>query len=134
MAAVEMTSPGDPSSDPFDVPRISAFLVVPQKTIETLTASSDGDAVATILAALTGKAREYDDMKAEKLRMDVELEQSSRTANTRISSMKARLENALAETQDLRGKILEAGMYYLPLLPFALIFCVFSIISAGNWS
>ena len=85
MAAAEVDAPGELSLGQVDVPRISSFLVVPQKTIEVLATSGDGDVIATILAALTSKAREYDDLKAEKLRMDVELEQNSRTANASLT-------------------------------------------------
>ncbi|KAF3926492.1 hypothetical protein AA313_de0208422 [Arthrobotrys entomopaga] len=91
----------------YDVPKISAFLEIPQISIESLSGISEAF-VATILEALTAKARLHDELKADKLRLEVELEQNARTANARVNSMKNRMETAQAETQDLRKQVAEA--------------------------
>ncbi|EPS42735.1 hypothetical protein H072_3269 [Dactylellina haptotyla CBS 200.50] len=91
----------------YDVPKISAFLEIPQVTIESLAGISEAF-VTTILEALTSKARLHDEVKADKLRLEVELEQNARTANARVNSMKNRMETAQAETQDLRKQVAEA--------------------------
>ncbi|KAF3912109.1 hypothetical protein ABW21_db0204607 [Orbilia brochopaga] len=107
---MEVDAPSPQASQPaaaFDVPKISAFLEIPQVTIEALAANTEA-AVATILQALTSKARLHDEVKADKIRLEVELEQSARTAKARVQSMKTRMETAQAETQDLRKQVSEA--------------------------
>ena len=61
------------------------------------------------------KANEFDNLRADKLRVEVELEQSVRTADSRVKSMKGQLDSALVETQELRAKVSNTG---LPTLPF----------------
>ncbi|KAF3930925.1 hypothetical protein ABW19_dt0207810 [Dactylella cylindrospora] len=94
-------------STPVDVPKISAFLEIPQVTIESLSGVTESY-VTLILEALTAKARFHDEIKAEKLRLEVELEQNARTANARVNSMKNRMEKAQTETQELRKQVAEA--------------------------
>ncbi|KAF3916762.1 hypothetical protein ABW20_dc0107797 [Dactylellina cionopaga] len=108
---VDAPPPPTPASQPatslFDIPKISAFLEIPQVTIEALSNISD-TFVATVLEALTAKARLHDEVKADKLRLEVELEQNARTANARVNSMKNRMETAQTETQGLRKQVAEA--------------------------
>lgn len=98
---------------PFDLPKISAFLELPLVTIESLAGISE-TFIATVLDALTTKARFHDELKADKIRLEVELEQRTRTANARVNSMKNRMETAQAETQDLRKQVAEAGLHPSP--------------------
>ncbi|EWC44787.1 hypothetical protein DRE_06425 [Drechslerella stenobrocha 248] len=106
---VDDTPPLQPPQPPaaFDVPKISAFLEIPQVAIESLASNSE-TAIATVLEALTAKARLHDELKADKIRLEVELEQNARTAKARVNSMKGRMETAQAETQDLRKQVAEA--------------------------
>ncbi|KAK6536182.1 hypothetical protein TWF281_000427 [Arthrobotrys megalospora] len=91
----------------YDVPKISAFLELPQVTVESLAGISESF-VTAILEALTTKARFHDELKADKLRLEVELEQNARTANARVNNMKARMETSQAETQQLRKQVAES--------------------------
>ncbi|EGX50968.1 hypothetical protein AOL_s00054g704 [Orbilia oligospora ATCC 24927] len=90
----------------YDIPKISAFLELPQVTIESLAGISESF-VTAILEAVTTKARFHDELKADKLRLEVELEQNTRTSNARVNNMKARMETSQTETQDLRKQVAE---------------------------
>jgi nucleoprotein TPR len=92
----------------FDVPRIASFLSVPNDDIISLF-STTNDCVASILQAILVKAKEYDELRAGKLRLEVEVEQSVRTADSRVKSMKGQLDSVLVETQELRIKASDAG-------------------------
>ena len=107
MASADVALMRDVTPD-YDIPRISSFLQLPQKSIEDILALEESF-FKQLLAALTTKAREHDELKADKLRKDVELEQSARTANVRNVNMKLRLDGALAEAQELREKVATAG-------------------------
>ncbi|RVD80964.1 uncharacterized protein DFL_008847 [Arthrobotrys flagrans] len=90
----------------YDIPKISAFLELPQVTIESLAGISESF-VTAILEAITTKARFHDEIKADKLRLEVELEQNTRTSNARVNNMKSRMETSQAETQELRKQVAE---------------------------
>ncbi|KAK6516465.1 hypothetical protein TWF506_006371 [Arthrobotrys conoides] len=90
----------------YDIPKISAFLEIPQVTVESLAGISESF-VTAILEAITAKARFHDELKADKLRLEVELEQNTRTSNARVNNMKARMETSQVETQDLRKQVAE---------------------------
>ena len=70
-------------------------------------------ASANVQTAATTKANEFDELRAEKLRIEVELEQSVRTADSRVKSMKGQLDEALRETQELRKRAGDSGLYFL---------------------
>lgn len=93
-----------------DLPRISSFLSLPEDTIQAF-ASLPNDFIASILESLGVKAKEYDELKADKLRLGVELEQTVRKAETKTKSMKSQLDGALQETQELRTKLNQLGMF-----------------------
>ncbi|KAK6509185.1 hypothetical protein TWF481_003946 [Arthrobotrys musiformis] len=90
----------------YDIPKISVFLEIPHVTLESL-AGINETFVTDILEAITAKARYYDEIKADKLRLEVELEQNTRTSNARVNNMKARMETSQTETQELRKQVAE---------------------------
>lgn len=106
MASAEVLTAGGVE---FDLGRIATFLSVPDEDISAL-ASITEDYVSTILQAIAAKADEFDELRADKLRVEVELEQSVRTADSRVKSMKGQLDSALAETQELRAKASNTGL------------------------
>jgi nucleoprotein TPR len=93
----------------FDVTRLAAFLAMPDEDVAAL-ASITEDYVASFLQAVVAKANEFDNLKAEKIKIEVELEQCVRTADSRVKSMKGQLDSALAETQELRQKVSNTGL------------------------
>lgn len=93
-----------------DLPRLSSFLSVPQTALETV-AGLSAEEVQIIFQQILVKAQEYDELKATKLRLEVELEQSVRTAENKTRGMKTQLESALKETGELRAKLSAAGAF-----------------------
>lgn len=106
-----MASPGALMSGgvQVDITRLSTFLDVPDEQVAALSAMTEY-CVVSILQAVLARANEFDDLKADKLKLDVELEQCVRTADSRVRSMKGQLDSALAETQELRLKVSNTGL------------------------
>jgi len=93
----------------FDIPRLSSFLSVSQDSFSQFAAAA-GDYVTVILTSITIKAKEYDELRADKMRAEVELEQSVRTTENKVKGMKGQLDSALKENQQLREKLSSAGI------------------------
>jgi len=101
-----------------DAARLATFLSVSSEDIRSLASITEAY-IASILQAVVAKANEFDELKADKLRVEVELEQSVRTADSRVKSMKGQLDLALAETQELRMKASRIGLSsFLPCYLF----------------
>lgn len=100
--------------------RLATFLAVPEDDVVALSNLAE-DCVASILKAINAKANEFDELKADKLKADIELEQAVRTADSRVKSMKGQLDAALAETQELRQKLSTTGLsIFLSVCPTSL--------------
>lgn len=93
-----------------DVAFISASYGVPEPTLQTLLDAPTTEIVRSLLEQIEAKAREYGSLKAEKLRTDVELENAVRSGESRARALKASLDNALKEIEDLRRRLDEEGM------------------------
>jgi len=94
----------------YDIPRISSYLSVPQESINALAAIAE-DYVTQILISITAKAREYDEFKADKMRSEVELEQTVRSAENKVKVMKSQIDATLKENVALRTKLTAEGMF-----------------------
>lgn len=92
-----------------DVGYIAASYTVPATTIETLLSSPTTELVQSLLVQIEAKAREFDDLKSDKLRADVELENTVRGNETRQKALKATADRALQEVEELRKKLSEEG-------------------------
>lgn len=92
-----------------DISRLSTFLDVPDEQVAALSTITE-DYIVSILQAVLAKANEFDDLKADKLKLEVELEQCVRTADSRVKSMKGQLDSAITETQELRLKASNTGL------------------------
>jgi nucleoprotein TPR len=116
MASAEVLMAGGVQLNPA---RLATFLSVSDEDIRSLASITEAY-IASILQAVVAKANEFDELKADKLRVEVELEQSVRTADSRVKSMKGQLDLALAETQELRIKASRIGSSSSPaLLPIS---------------
>ncbi|OCK81180.1 hypothetical protein K432DRAFT_404025 [Lepidopterella palustris CBS 459.81] len=89
---------------------IAASFAVPEPTIQSLLNNPTVELVNLLLQQIEVKAREYDDTKAEKLRLDVELENAVRSGDTRARSLKANLDKGLKDVEDLRRRLNDEGM------------------------
>ena len=92
----------------FDIPRLSSFLSVPHECLDHLAAAA-GEYVVTILSSINAKAVEYDELRADKMRAEVELEQSVRTSAVKVKGIKGQLDAALKENQVMRERLSAAG-------------------------
>lgn len=113
MASVDVLS-SSPGGGAIDVSRLSNFLSLPEDVISSF-AGITGDYVTSVLRAIDNKSREHDNLRADALRIEVELEQAVRTADNRVKAMKTQLDSSLAETQDLRSKLNTSGLFILPV-------------------
>lgn len=94
-----------------DVDYLSAYLSVPQQTLSSAIDSPTAELVRSVLEAVTAKAREHDELAADKLRVDIELENSVRSAETRLEGLRANVEKAQKTVEEVRTKLKEEGMY-----------------------
>ena len=92
----------------YDIPRLSSFLSVPHESLSHL-ATAASDYAVLILNSITARANEYDELKADKMRAEVELEQTVRTGGSKAKGLKTQLEAALKENQQLREKLCAEG-------------------------
>lgn len=92
-----------------DTAYIAAAYSVPEPALETLLDSPTVELVQQLLAKIEGKAHEFDDVKAEKLRSDVELENAVRTGDARARALKSSVDKNLKEVEEVRKKLSEEG-------------------------
>ncbi|KAI9049077.1 hypothetical protein LZ554_006925 [Drepanopeziza brunnea f. sp. 'monogermtubi'] len=90
-----------------DVDYLSAYLSVPQQTLSFAIDSPTAELVRSVLEAVTAKAREHDELAADKLRVDIELENSVRGSETRIEGLRANVEKAQKTVEEVRTKLKE---------------------------
>lgn len=83
MAAVEL-----------DVAQLATFCSVPQETITTLVDAPTADLVRTLLENISAKAREFNGLTSEKLRLGVELENAVRGAESKSRVLKSSIDKA----------------------------------------
>ncbi|KAK0129820.1 hypothetical protein ONS96_000369 [Cadophora gregata f. sp. sojae] len=90
-----------------DIDYLSAYLSVPQQALSSTLDSPTAELVRSVLEAVTVKAREHDELAADKLRVDIELENSVRTSETRIEALRANVEKAQKTVEEVRTKLKE---------------------------
>jgi len=94
-----------------DVDYLSAYLSVPQQILTSVIDSPTSDLVRSVLEAITAKAREHDELAADKIRVDIELENAVRSSETRIDGLRASVEKAQKTVEEVRTKLKEEGTY-----------------------
>ncbi|KAB8295814.1 hypothetical protein EYC80_008636 [Monilinia laxa] len=90
-----------------DVDYLSAYLSLPQQTLSTVVDNPTAELVRSVLEAVTAKAREHDELAADKLRVDIELENAVRSSETRIEGLRSSVEKAQKNVEELRTKLNE---------------------------
>ena len=100
MAAVEL-----------DIPRLSAFCAVPRASLDSLLDTPTADLVRTLLASLSPRVHEYDTIKAEKIKLNVELENAVRGGESKCRVLKNSIDKGVKEAAELRRKLYEEGPY-----------------------
>ncbi|EUC34246.1 hypothetical protein COCCADRAFT_4385 [Bipolaris zeicola 26-R-13] len=89
----------------FDVGYLAASYSVPETTLQSLISEPTVELVQTLLTQIEAKARAYDDLQSEKIRIDVELEAAVQAGEQRARSLKAIAEKAQKEADELKEKL-----------------------------
>jgi nucleoprotein TPR len=93
-----------------DIGFLSGYLNIPQPTLtETLDAPTT-ELVRALLVAVTAKAREHQDLEADKHKVDTELEAAILGSETRSKELKEAADKALKEANELREKLASDGI------------------------
>lgn len=92
-----------------DIPRLSSFCSLPQTSLTSLLETPTVDLVRTLLEHLSPRIREYDELKAEKLKLNVELENAVRGGESKSRVLKNSIDKGLREAAQLRQKLQEEG-------------------------
>lgn len=92
-----------------DYAYLSTHLGVPETTISTVATQPTVDLVAAVLQAVAAKAHEYDALYAEKLQVDIELENAVRSSEARCQTFKATADKALKDVEEIRKKLQTEG-------------------------
>lgn len=99
-----------------DIPFLSSHYSIPETTFTTLTQTPTVELVAQVLKSIAAKARETEELKSDKLRLEVELENTVRGNEAKVKVLKSSVEKGHKEISSLRNKLQETGK---PLeLPF----------------
>ncbi|KAI9889186.1 MAG: hypothetical protein M1814_005702 [Vezdaea aestivalis] len=88
-----------------DLPFVSSFLGVPVPSLASSTEPPSAALFNAVLQSIAVKAREHNDLKAEKLRQEVEFDHAVRSAETRARSLKSAVEQGLKEAAELRSQV-----------------------------
>ena len=94
-----------------DVDYLSAYLSVPQQVLNSVIDAPTAELVRSVLEAVTAKAREHNELAADKYRVDVELENAVRSSETRIEGLRANVEKAQKTVEEVRTKLKEEGIF-----------------------
>lgn len=92
-----------------DVARLSSFCAVPQASLESLLDKPTTDLVRTLLQSLLPRVHEYDGLKADKLKLHVELENAVRGGESKSRALKNSIDKGQKENASLKQKIQEEG-------------------------
>ncbi|EER44027.1 filament-forming protein [Histoplasma capsulatum H143] len=106
----------DPASSPsdsygygaVDIPFLSSHYSIPETSLNTLSQNPTVELVNQLLESISTKAREAEELKSDKLRLDVELENAVRSGESKVKVLKNSVEKGLAEIASLRGKLQES--------------------------
>lgn len=92
-----------------DVDYLSGYLSIPQQTLSTVIDTPTAELVQAVLRAVTAKAHEHDELIADKLRVEIELENVVRSSETRIEGLRSQVEKAQNTVEEVRTKLKEEG-------------------------
>ena len=99
-----------------DIPHLLSFCSLPQATLNTLLDAPTAELVRNLIQNISSRATEYENLKSEKLKLDVELENAVRGGEAKARVLKASVEKKSKEVADLRTKLETEGE--LPFLIF----------------
>lgn len=92
-----------------DIPRLSSFCGLPQTSLTSLLDAPTSELVRTLLQNLSHRIREYDELKSDKLKLNVELENAVRGGESKSRVLKNSVDKGLREAAELRQRLQDAG-------------------------
>jgi nucleoprotein TPR len=92
-----------------ELPYLASHYAIAESTLTTLTQAPTVELVNQLLEAITKKAHEYDELKSDKLRLEVELENAVRSSDSKIKVLKSSVEKSHTEVEEARKKLHESG-------------------------
>lgn len=92
-----------------DFAYLSTHLGVSETTLTTVASQPTPDVVTAVLQAVFAKAQEFDALYAEKLQVDIELENAVRSSEARCQTFKATADKALKDVEEVRKKLQTEG-------------------------
>lgn len=90
-----------------DVGYLASYLSVAETSLSALREAPTADLVNGLLEAVAAKAHEFDDLSADKMRVDIELEAAVHSAESHSKVLKATADKALKEVEQLRTQLQE---------------------------
>lgn len=91
-----------------DVAYLAGVFELPEPDVQTLLDQPTTELVHDFLQSIAGKAQEFDGLRAEKLRLEVELENTIRSSDAKVKAQKAAVTRQANEVEDLRKKLNES--------------------------
>ncbi|KAF7184460.1 hypothetical protein CNMCM7691_005528 [Aspergillus felis] len=91
-----------------ELPYLASHYAIAESTLTTLTQAPTVELVNQLLEAITKKAHEYDELKSDKLRLEVELENAVRSSDSKIKVLKSSVEKGHADVEEARKKLHES--------------------------
>lgn len=91
-----------------DIGYIAGHLGLEHDGLNSLAADPN---LASLLNAVETKAREFDNLYSEKLRVDIELENAVVGSEARCQTFKATADKAMKEVEELRQKLKDEGRF-----------------------
>lgn len=93
-----------------DVGYLAASYSVPETTFQSLLSEPTVELVQSLLVQIEAKAREHDDLKSEKIKVDVELEAAVQDGEGRVRTLKTAADKAQKEIEQLQQKLAREGV------------------------
>lgn len=94
-----------------DTALIAQAFSIDEPQLDSLLDAPTQDLIKDFLSTLTARAKDFDNLKADKLRSDVELENTVRAGESKVKALKATLNKNAQEIQDLRKSLDDQRVY-----------------------
>lgn len=95
-----------------DLRAVSSFTGIAETHLSSLITSPTVDLVKSLLQSIELQARVHEQTKTQKVRLEVELETSVRTNESKVKALKKSVEKGLAESSKLRIDLQNSGMLH----------------------
>ena len=93
-----------------DLAQLSSYTSLPLQSLDTLLDAPTAELVRILLEKIAIKAREQNALASEKLKLEVELENAVRGAETKNRILKSSVDKGLKDIENLKRKIDAEGI------------------------